>query len=114
MLLMTEDAVLKCAHGGIVKLDPIQHWVSINKRVILVEGDPLGRSIAACPNATPVTPPCRTTVSVDRSASYSGLVRIDGLPVCMDTATGATDWSQLGTIPYGVSTAGQTLVKIGD
>ncbi|MBR0748769.1 hypothetical protein JQ582_33045 [Bradyrhizobium japonicum] len=113
MFWLTEDAILKCAHGGVVKLHPIQHWVTIDKRAILVQGDPLHRSISTCPNATPVTPPCRRTVSVDQGASYSVLVRIGGLPICMDTAKGATDWSQLSTIPFTVSSPGQSLVTVG-
>jgi hypothetical protein len=113
MLVLTEDAVLKCAHGGVVRLDPQQHWLTIEGRVVLVEGDPLGRPIAACPHATPLTPPCARTVSVDKDASYSAWVSIDGLRVCLDTTTGATDWSRLGTIPYSVNSPGQELVTIG-
>ncbi len=113
MLLITEDAVLKCAHGGTVNLKPIQHWVTVEKRVILVEGDPLDRSISACPMATPLTPPCHKTVSVDSTASYSAFVTVNGLRVCRDTATGTTDWSKLGTIPYSVTKPGQSLVTIG-
>jgi hypothetical protein len=113
MLLITEDATLKCAHGGTVKLEPIQQWVTIEKRVILVEGDPLNRAISACPMATPMTPPCRKTVSVDSAASYSVFVTVDGLRVCLDKATGTTDWAKLGTVPYNVTRPGQNLVTIG-
>ena len=113
MLALTEDAVLKCAHGGVVRLDPLQDWLTIEGRVILVEGDPLGRPIAMCPQSSGTTPPCLTTVSVDEGKSYSSWVSIDGLRVCLDTTTGATDWSKLGTIPYDVNAPGQELVTIG-
>ncbi len=113
MLLITEDAVLKCAHGGTVKVVHRQDWVTVEKRAILIEGDPLGRSISACPMATPTTPPCSKTVSVDSGASYSAFVTVDALRVCLDTVTGTTDWSKLGTVPFGLTSPGQSLVTIG-
>jgi hypothetical protein len=113
VLVLTEDAVLKCAHGGVVKLEPLQRWLTIEGRAVLVEGDPLDRSVSACPHATPVTPPCRKTVSVDKDKSYSALARVGTLRVCMDSATGTTDWSKLGIIPYSVTAPGQQFVAVG-
>lgn len=113
MQAITEDAVLKCAHGGVVRIEPQQRWVTIEGRAILVEGDPLDRAISACPQATPVNPPCRRTISVDEGKSYSSLVRIGKKRVCMDTATGTTNWSMLSIIPYSVLRPGQQLVTLG-
>ena len=113
MLAITRDAVLKCAHGGVVHFDPQQEWVTIEGRAILVEGDPLGRRIWACPQATPVNPPCRRTISVNEAKSYSAMVRIDGKRICMDTITGTTDWSLLSVIPFTALEAGQQLVSLG-
>ena len=113
MRLLTEDAILKCDHGGTVKLEPIQHWVMIAKRAILVEGDSVGRSISGCITPPLVTTRCGKTVSVDRAKSYSSFVRINGLPVCKDTTTGATDWNLMATSPYTVTKPGQDLVTVG-
>ena len=111
MRLLTQDAVLKCGHGGVVRLDPRQHWVTVAHRVLLVEGDPRGRPIVACPQATPLTPPCLVTVSVDECASYSAFMRIDGRRVCLDRTTGRTDWAKLGTVSYSVTVPGQAFVE---
>jgi hypothetical protein len=113
MRLLTMDAVLKCAHGGVVGLKPRQEWVTIAKRAVLVESDPLNRPISACPQMTPTTPPCRHTVSVDEQASYSAFVRIGGWRICLDRTTGRTDWSKLGVIPFSVSSPGQEFVQSG-
>lgn len=113
MLLLTRDAVLKCAHGGVVGIAPFQTWVVIREVPVLVEPDPLSRPIAACPQMTPTTPPCLVTVSVDEGASYSAFVTIDGHRVCMDTATGRTDWAKLSTVPYSVTSPGQDFVSVG-
>jgi hypothetical protein len=113
MLALTEDATLKCAHGGTVNVKQTQPWVTVSGRALLVEPDPLHRSISACPQMTPATPPCRNTVSVNDGATYSAIVRIDGKRVCLDTATGTTDWGLLGVIPYAVTDAAQSLVQLG-
>ena len=113
MLALTEDATLKCAHGGTVKMKNSQAWVTVAGRAVLIEPDPLHRPISACPQATPATPPCRHTVSVNEGASYSTFVRIDEKRVCLDTATGTTDWGFLAVIPYAVTDPGQSLVQLG-
>jgi hypothetical protein len=113
MLALTEDAVIRCAHGGTVNVTHSQSWVTVANRALLAESDPLGRSISACPMATPAAPPCRRTVSVDEGATYSALVRINKKRVCLDTTTGTTDWGLLGVVPYAVAKPGQGLVHIG-
>jgi hypothetical protein len=113
MRLLTRDAVLKCGHGGVVGLDPRQHWVTVAGRALLVESDPLGRRIEHCPQATPTTPPCLHTISVDEGASYSAFIRIDGRRICLDRTTGHTDWAMLTTASYSVTAPGQAFVESG-
>ena len=113
MLLLTEDAVLKCDHGGVVGLSPRQHWVTVADRVLLVEADPDHRPISACPFATPTTPPCTLTITVDEAASYSAFIRIGGRRVCLDRTTGRTDWGKISTVSYSVTAPGQSFVASG-
>lgn len=112
--LLTEDSLLYCAHGGRVVLAASQDLVRIAGRRALVEPDLLARPICACPNATPSTPPCGQTVAVDQAPSHSAFVRIDGRPVCKDSAIGRTDWSKLGVVPFNVGDARQEWIGIGE
>ena len=108
--ILTKSASLKCAHGGRVDMKASQHWVRVGGDPVLVDDDTVGRPIAACPMATPANPPCSKTVSADSAASFSALVKIDGRGVCLNTATGMTDWSKLAVVPYAVLSPGQDLV----
>ncbi len=109
MRIITEDAVLICDHQlGIVQNRPTQKLVTINKRRMLVEIDPEGRSIAGCPNIGLTIKPCTTTLKV--TVGYSTLVRIDRKRVCLDTVSGLTDGTPPGAVNYKVRSAGQILV----
>jgi hypothetical protein len=108
---LVDQAVLRCAHGGRVRITASQTLVRIGGSPALVERDLLGCPIVACPHATPTTPPCSRTVGVDEAPSYSGFVRIDGRRLCKATASGTTDWSRLGIVAFGVARPGQTLVR---
>jgi hypothetical protein len=110
MRTLTEDAILLCDHGGQVKLTMRQSWVTINKRRVLVQADPVGRTISGCPNTNPLLglKLCTSTLAVVKG--YSGFVRIDGNPICLDTVTGMTDGTPPGTVKYTVKNPGQTLV----
>lgn len=110
--MLTMKAVVKCAHGGVVRNENSQDWVRVGGDPLLVEEDPLGRSIVACPMATITTPPCTATVSVD-DASYSAFIRIDGHRVCLDRTSGRTNWSQLGVTPFSVTAVAQEFVASG-
>ncbi len=112
MFVLTKAAVLKCAHGGIVSNENSQDWVRIGGDPLLVEDDPLKRSISACPMATVTTPPCTATVAVD-DASYSTFIRIGGHRICLDSTTGRTNWSQLGITPFSVTAVAQEFVQSG-
>ncbi len=112
MYLLTEDAVLVCAHElGVVKIVATQDLVTVEGRRVLVEANPEGRPITGCPNISPVIKPCGATLRVQRG--YSDLLRIDGRRACLDTVMGLTDGTPPGTVPYKVRSPGQLLVEEG-
>jgi len=110
MKLLTEDAVLVCAHElGKVNISASQSVVTINGRKVLVEIDPEAKSIAACPNVGLTIKPCTNTLMVE--TGYSGLMRVGGRRVCLDTVTGLTDGTPPGVVKYHVVRPGQDLVS---
>lgn len=112
MYLVTEDAVLVCAHElGIVNIVATQDLVTVEGRRVLVESNPEDRPIIGCPNTGPTIKPCGKTLRV--RAGYSDLLRIDGRRACLDIVTGITDGTPPGTVPYKVRSPGQTLVEEG-
>ena len=108
MYWMTEDATVICDHqlGNVTGFDPAQSWVRVGGRRVLVQPDPVGRSIVGCPVVPPMGKPCTRTLAVVRG--YSGLVRIDGRAICLDSVTGSTDG--VTPVPYHVRSPAQTLV----
>jgi hypothetical protein len=101
MRLLTEDAVLVCKHEmGRIKLDPSQNVVTIAGRRVLVEKDPEGRPIKGCPNIGATIKPCTRTLAV--KVGYSGLLRVGGRRVCLDTVGGLTDGTPPGVVQYHV------------
>ena len=109
MRVLTEDALLVCKHLlGKVIIVPAQGWVTIENRKVLVQRDPEGRPILACPNMGATIKPCQTTLAVDKG--YSAFVSIDGKPVCLDTVEGLTDGTPPGVVQYIVRNPGQGLV----
>lgn len=110
MYLLTEDADLRCAHElGKVGMVPYQDWVRIEGRRLLVERDPEHRPISGCPNYGPTIKPCASTLAVQ--SGYSGLVRIEGRRLCLDTVVGLTDGTPPGTVKYHVRASGQHLAR---
>lgn len=110
MKLLTEDAVLVCAHElGIVSNQPTQSLVTVEGRRVLVERSPEGRPIHNCPNIGATIKPCLITLRVKEG--YSDLIRIDGKRVCLDTVRGLTDGTPPGTVEYKVRKPGQSLVS---
>lgn len=108
MLWLTEDANLICAHqsGSVTGFSPSQSWVTVANRRVLINPDTIGRTIAACPNLPPLGKPCTTTLSV--ITGHSGLIKIDGMGVCMSNLVGTVD---APSPPYSVRTPGQQLVQ---
>ena len=110
MNILTVDAVIVCEHElGTVGLRPTQDLVTVARRLVLVEIDPEGRPISACPNVGPTIKPCLVTLRV--KTGYSDLMRIDGRRVCLDTVTGLTDGTPPGTVKYKVRSPGQDLLS---
>jgi hypothetical protein len=110
---LTIDARLACDHGGNVKNQNSQDWVTIEDRVVLVSTDPEGRSINGCPNADVMMGmrPCKTCLKV--TVGYSDFIRIGGCKVCLSTVQGLTDGTPPGLVTYKVLTPGQALLVAG-
>jgi hypothetical protein len=110
MLILTEEAALVCMHEvGRIQNKTSQDFVTIEKRRILVENDPEGRSISGCPVVPPIGRPCVTTLKVQ--TGYSDWIRIGGRSICLDTITGFTDGTPPGVVKYKVNFAGQNFVS---
>lgn len=115
MLVLTEDAVLRCEHKtGRVSLAPsheLQGLVTIGGRRVLVATDPEGRPIDGCSNINFAIgmKPCKATFKV--VIGYSEWVRVQGRAVCLDSTQGLTDGTPAGLVRYQVQEAGQTFVK---
>jgi len=108
--IITEDALVVCAHElGKVGLHHRQDYVTINGRKMLVENDPEGCSISACPNIGISIKPCQLTLKVD--TGYSTFIRIDGHRLCLDTVVGKTDGTPPGVVIYHVRQPGQDFVE---
>lgn len=113
MLVLVETALLSCDHNGtgVVHNRPSQELVRISGGKVLVETDPVGRQITGCDNIGIGIKPCTGTLDVQQG--YSGLLRVDGHRVCLDTISGLTDGSPPGTVHYRVRRAGQDYVNEG-
>jgi hypothetical protein len=110
MRVITEDALIVCSHDGVVQLMPIQNWLTINGRKVLIENDPEGRSIALCPNISTTTKACLHTLKVEQG--YSAFVRADGHSLCYETVQGKTDGLAPGKVfDYHVRQPGQDFVE---
>lgn len=110
MKALTEDAILRCEHGGQVSNQPTQDFVMIEQRRVLVENNPEKRRISGCPNVGPTIKPCQLTLKV--STGYSAFIRVDGRRLCLDTVTGLTDGTPPGVVKYKVRSPGQELVSV--
>src|SRR5664279_3206896 len=112
MLVITEDALIVCAHElGEVGLKPLQDWVTINGRKVLVDNDPEGRPISKCPNIGIAIKPCQTTLRVEKG--YSEFIRVDGHRLCLDTVQGKTDGTPPGVVISHLTQPWQDFVEWG-
>jgi hypothetical protein len=106
---LTEEAVLNCKHGGVVRNQPSQRFVRIGGDRVLVEDDPEARDIDRCPNRGPHgIRKCGKTLKV--RGGYSKFIRIDRHPVSLDNTWGLTDGTPPGVVKYVVIRPGQELV----
>lgn len=109
MWFITEDAKVVCKHEtGRITNAPSQDWFTVATRRVLVEPDPVGRTIKGCPMLTPMKP-CVTTLPV--ILGYSNFIRVGEMRVCLDTITGLTDGTPPGLVRYKVNDAGQPFVE---
>jgi hypothetical protein len=109
MQWLTLESVVKCDHGGRVTNVASQQWVTISTVPVLVEVDPEGRNIVACPNYGANIKPCKKTLKV--AVGYSGLVRIDGKRTVLSTLDGLTDGTPPGAVHYTMRDPAQTFVE---
>jgi hypothetical protein len=109
--VLTEDAVFKCRHSGVVEVEATQGFVRIDGRLALVDHDPEGRDIDRCPNNNPAAGlrRCNTTLKVREG--YSGFVTIERKGICLDNLWGLTDGTPPGAVRYDVRTPGQDWVR---
>jgi hypothetical protein len=110
MELIHRNAVVKCDHDGRIPQVASQQWVTIGGVPVLVDSDPEGRDIVACPNYGPVIKPCAKTLVVAVGYSVSFL-RIDAKRIVMSNVDGLTDGTPPGTVHYKVRDTIQTFVR---
>lgn len=108
MRLLLERGVLRCGHDGKVRNVPSQTWVRVDDSAVLVEPDPVGRSISMCPNIGLNIKPCTSTLAV--RTGYSTFVRIGGRAISLDSVVGFTDGTPPGLVEYTVRDPGQDFV----
>lgn len=106
---LTVEAVIRCGHDGRVENVPSQRWVTISRAAVLVDNDPEGRAIVACPNYGPTMKPCAKTLRV--ATGYSGWLRIGGQRIALSNLDGLTDGTVPGTVHYTVRDPGQQLTR---
>jgi hypothetical protein len=92
MLWLTEDATLRCDHSGSAKVTsfaPLQGWLTIQQRRVLVDPDPEGRPMSGCIlNPLEGFLPCSTTLKV--TSGYSTWIRVDTHAVSLSSVVGLT------------------------
>src|SRR5262245_1036313 len=109
MELVTASAVVLCGHDGRVESVPRQRWVRAGSAPVLVDSDPEGRAITACPNVGPTMKPCAKTLRVAKG--YSAWLRVDGNRIVLSNLDGLTDGTLPGTVHYTVRDPGQQFVR---
>ena len=107
---LTLKAKLVCKHiTGVVQIFTLQNLVTVEGTPVLVANDPEKKPILGCANVGPTIKPCSLTLPV--SEGYSDFIRIGGRAVCLETVTGRTDGTALGTVDYVVRNPGQQFVR---
>lgn len=108
-LWLTDGADVRCTHRlGRAPQQASQHWVTIERRPVLVSPDPVGRPIGGCPNIGVAIKPCTNTLAIKTGESV--FIRIDGRPLVRSDLNGLTDGTPPGAVKYEVLATGQQLV----
>ncbi|MFG3707103.1 hypothetical protein ACGF7U_20595 [Micromonospora sp. NPDC047670] len=94
------DSVIRCDHDGRVGNRASQDWVTVAGVPVLVDDDPEGREITACPNYGPTVKPCAKTLRV--RVGYSDWVRVGGHRVVLSHLDGFTDGNPPGLVHHRV------------
>ena len=110
MKAVTSEAMIRCGHDGRIRNEPSQKWVTIETVPILVDHDPEGRKIIACPNFGPTMKPCAKTLVVKQG--YSTWVMIDNRRIVLSHLDGLTDGTVPGTVHYQVRDPAQQFVEV--
>jgi hypothetical protein len=108
--ILVVDAKVRCDHDGRIENRPSQQWTTIEQVPVLVDDDPEGREINACPNRGANIRRCTKTLRVEKG--YSIFVRIDGKAIVLASLEGKTDGTPPGFVHYRVRNPGQTFVWV--
>lgn len=108
--LLPLEATVRCEHQGKVTNEASQDWVTIEGVPVLVDDDPEGRDIKACPNRGANIKPCKKTKRVDEG--YSEYVRIGDRRVVLASLEGLTNGTPPGLVKYVVREASQHFVAV--
>jgi hypothetical protein len=108
--MLTLNGHVTCEHMATVRQQAGQTFVQVASSPVLVEPDPIGRPVVACPIPPVNNKPCTTTRTVE--VGYSRFVRIGGHAVCLDTLRGKTNGIMGGEISYLVRRPGQDFVDV--
>jgi hypothetical protein len=100
MDVITDKATIHCGHDGNVNNKASQRWVTVGSAPVLVDNDPEGRDITACPSYGANIKPCAKTLVVD--VGYSTWIRVDGKRIVLSNLDGLTDGTVPGTVHYQV------------
>jgi hypothetical protein len=106
--ILTSNAVLTCAHGGIVTVLPRQTQVMIAGGAVLRLTDLVGAPIVGCTQTVPPMKPC-TTIPAPPYVGFAPTVLVGGIPVLLQTFQALTDGAPPGIV--SVTFAGQALAQ---
>ncbi|WP_020671287.1 hypothetical protein [Amycolatopsis nigrescens] len=83
--VLTEASVVKCVHGGAVKVTATGTSLTVHGQAVLLPSDLL-IGVIDCPNASA---PCATITGITKGLSAK--LRLGGQPVLLATAEGTTN-----------------------
>ena len=110
MKILVQGAKLKCPHQGLAPLTGGSPKLTIGGKPAIVSGMEAGATFAGCTFSTPDGPsPCTATSAA--SAGVSTKVKVDGMGVLLDSATGTAVNPKDPSATWTVDDAGQTLAE---
>ena len=110
MKIVVQGATLKCSHQGTGLLPSGNAKLKIGGKPAVVAGMELGVAFPNCTFATGAGPsPCAATLAA--TAGISTKLKVDGLGVLLDSATGTATNPQDPSATWSVDDTGQTLLE---